>query len=163
MAGRSVLHETYQIERTYPVPPAAVFAAFVTEQARASWGDTDVPSVGADGGGEASGYDFRVGGREFFTDVSGETTFGYDARFCDIVPDSRIVYTYETYANGKRFAVSVATVELIASDGGTWLIWTEQGVWLDGYDGAEAGALRKAATDDMLDGLGLYLQRHPAG
>ena len=42
------------------VPPAAVFAAFVTEQARASWGDADMPSVGADGGGEASGY--RSGG-----------------------------------------------------------------------------------------------------
>ena len=106
---------------------------------------------------------FRVGGREFFTDVSGDATFGYDARFCDIVPDSRIVYTYETYADSKLFAVSVATVELIASDGGTRLIWTEQGVWLDGYYGAEAGALRKAATDDMLDGLGLCLRRHPAG
>jgi uncharacterized protein YndB with AHSA1/START domain len=165
MTERRALHETYRIERTYPVPPAAVFAAFATEQARTSWGDTDavLPPGGTGGDGETSGFDFRVGGREFFSDESEGTTFFYDATFCDIVPDARIVYTYEVHANGTRFSVSGTTVEFTSSGGGTRLVWTGQGVWLDGYDGAEAATLRKDETDKMPDGLALYLQRHPAG
>lgn len=41
MAGRSVIHETFRIERAYAAPPSTVFAAFSTEEARSSWGDTD--------------------------------------------------------------------------------------------------------------------------
>ena len=38
-------------------------------------------------------------------------------------------------------------------------IWTEQGVYLDGYNGAEAPQMRKGGTIDMLNGLAAYLQR----
>ena len=33
MTGRSVLHDTFSIERTYPVAQEKVFAAFASEEA----------------------------------------------------------------------------------------------------------------------------------
>jgi uncharacterized protein YndB with AHSA1/START domain len=160
VAGRSVIHETFRIERTYAAAPSAVFAAFSTEEARNSWGDTgDLEPPEDQGGGEASEFDFRVGGRELFTTTEEGTTYRYDGRYHDIVVGNRIVYSYEMYANGARISVSVATIEFTRTDGGTRLIWTEQGVYLDGYNGAEAPEMRKGGTIDMLNGLTAYLQR----
>jgi uncharacterized protein YndB with AHSA1/START domain len=70
MAGRSVIHGTFRIERTYAAAPSTVFAAFSTEEARTSWGDTgdlEPPEDDSDGDGEVSEFDFRVGGREVFS------------------------------------------------------------------------------------------------
>jgi uncharacterized protein YndB with AHSA1/START domain len=108
---------------------------------------------------QVSEFDFRVGGRELFTTREEGTTYRYDGRYHDIVADNRIVYSYEMYADGARISVSVATIEFAQSDCGTRLIWTEQGVYLDGYNGAEAPEMRKDATIDMLNGLAAYLQR----
>lgn len=163
MAGRSVIHETFRIERTYAAPPSAVFAAFSTEEARNSWGDTDdlepPEDQDDDSDSEVSEFDFRVGGRESFSTKDQGTTYRYDGRYYDIVTDSRIVYSYEICADGARISVSVATIEFAASGSGTQLTWTEQGVYLDGYSGAEAPEMRKGATIGMLDGLTAYLQR----
>jgi uncharacterized protein YndB with AHSA1/START domain len=162
MAGRSVIHETFRIERTYAAAPSMVFAAFSTKEARNSWGDSDdlEPSEDQDdvGDSEVSEFDFRVGGREFFSTKEQGTTYRYDGRYHDIVTDNRIVYSYEMYADGARISVSVATIEFTGSES-TQLIWTEQGVYLDGYNRAEAPEMRKAGTIDMLDGLTAYLQR----
>jgi uncharacterized protein YndB with AHSA1/START domain len=77
MAGRSVIHETFRIERTYAAAPSAVFAAFSTEEARSSWGDTgdlEPPENqdDDDSDSEVSEFDFRVGGRESFSTRSRE-------------------------------------------------------------------------------------------
>jgi uncharacterized protein YndB with AHSA1/START domain len=42
MTGRSVIHDTFSIERTYPATPSRVFAAFASEEARSAWGDTEM-------------------------------------------------------------------------------------------------------------------------
>jgi len=160
MAGRQVIHETFRIERTYAAAPSTVFAAFATEEARSSWGDPgylEPPEDDSDG--EVSEFDFRADGREVFSVKMEGTTYRYDARYYDIVPDNRIVYSYEMYADGTRISVSVATIEFADSGGGTQLIWTEQGVYLDGYNGAEAPQMRRDGTIDMLKGLTAYLQR----
>jgi uncharacterized protein YndB with AHSA1/START domain len=163
MAGRSVIHETSRIERTYAAAPSTVFAAFSTEEARNSWGDTDdlepPEDQDDDSNSEVSEFDFRVGGRESFSTKEQGTTYRYDGRYYDIVTDSRIVYSYEMYADDARISVSVATIEFAGSGSGTRLTWTEQGVYLDGYNGAEAPEMRKGGTIDMLNGLTAYLQR----
>jgi hypothetical protein len=66
------------------------------------------------------------------------------------------------YAGEIRISVSVATIEFAAGDAGTQLVWTEQAVYLDGYDGAEAPTMRESGTIDMLNGLTTYLQRRRA-
>jgi uncharacterized protein YndB with AHSA1/START domain len=78
------------------------------------------------------------------------------------VPDQRIVYCYEMYADDARISVSVATIEFAKSGDGTALTWTEQGAYLDGIDGAQAPSLREGGTTEMLDGLARYLTTQPA-
>lgn len=161
MTDRSVIHDTFSIERTYPAALSRVFAAFASAEAKDAWGDTGglEPAEGEAGIEE---FDFRPGGRERFGHTFQGTTYRYDALYYDIVPDQRIVYSYEMYADGARISVSVATIEFAKSDEGTALIWTEQGAYLDGIDGPQAPALRKEGTTEMLDGLTRYLADQPA-
>jgi uncharacterized protein YndB with AHSA1/START domain len=158
MTAHSVLHGTFVIERTYPIPVSRVFAAFTTKEAKDAWGDTgdlDAPEPGTDSGDSA--FDFRVGGHENFGFGYQGVSYRYDATYYDIVPEQRIIYSYEMYADGVRSSVSVATIEFVPVDGGTALEWTEQGAYLNGVDGAEAPHLRRGGTSEMLDGLAKYL------
>lgn len=158
MTERPVIHDTFVIERTYPAPVSRVFAAFTTREAKDAWGDTgdlDAPESGADSGD--SEFDFRVGGHERFSvDMQG-IAYRYDATYYDIVPERRIIYSYEMYADGVRSSVSLATIEFVPVAGGTALTWTEQGAYLNGVDGAEAPQMRRGGTSEMLDGLANYL------
>jgi uncharacterized protein YndB with AHSA1/START domain len=153
MTGRSVVHYTFTIERTYPVAPSRVFAAFASAEAKDIWGDTgDIESAP----GVDSELEFRVGGRERFGSVYQGTTYRYDALYYDIVPDQRIVYSYEMYAGDARISVSIATIEFAKAADGTTLTYTEQGVFLDGIDSPDA---RREGTTGMLDNLSSYLAR----
>jgi uncharacterized protein YndB with AHSA1/START domain len=156
MTERPVIHDTFAIERTYPASPSRVFAAFASKEAKDAWGDTgDLSEPGPDAGDTE--FDFRVGGHERFGIGYQGISYRYDACYYDIVPDQRIIYSYEMYANGARTSVSVATIEFAATAEGTALTWTEQGAYLDGFDGDEASELRRGGTAEMLDGLAKYL------
>jgi uncharacterized protein YndB with AHSA1/START domain len=153
----TVIHDTFTIERTYPTSAARVFAAFSSAEAKSVWGDTGglEPVEGEDGVEE---FDFRPGGRERFAVKIDGKVFRYDARYYDVVPDRRIVYAYEMYANNQRISVSVTTIEFAERTGATLLSFTEQGTYLDGFDGEEAPGLRRGGTEEMLDGLTKYLE-----
>jgi uncharacterized protein YndB with AHSA1/START domain len=156
MTERLVIHDTFAIERTYPAPASRVFAAFASKEAKDAWGDTgDLTEPGADAGGTE--FDFRIGGHEHFGFGYQGISYRYDARYYDIAPDQRIIYSYEMHADGARISVSVATIEFVQAADGTALTWTEQGAYLDGFDGAEAPQLRREGVSEMLDGLAKYL------
>ncbi len=160
MNERSVTPDTFTIERRYPATPARVFAAFADPEAKTRW--TDSPEASAVG--DADGYlefDFRVGGHERFGFAMPDgRTYDYDAVYYDIVPDQRIVYCYEMYADGARISVSVTSVEFAKVDAGTALTLTEQGVYLDGLDQPE---LRREGVTELLDNLTGYLAAQAAG
>jgi uncharacterized protein YndB with AHSA1/START domain len=154
MTERSATHDQFTIERSYPAAPSRVFAAFASSEAKNIWGDTgDIEP--ADGDAGLTDFDFRVGGRERFGYKYSGVTYRYDARYYDIVPDQRIVYSYEMYANDARISVSVATIEFAKSSDGTALTYTELGAYLDGI---EQPGLRKEGTTQMLDNLTRYLK-----
>ena len=153
MTERSVIHDTFCIERTYPASTSRVFAAFASKEAKDAWGDEE-PAGGAAASAE---FDFRPGGRERFGFMYQSRTYTYDALYYDIVPDQRIVYSYEMYADGARISVSVATIEFAKIGEGTALTWTEQGVYMDGIDGPQAPASREQGTAEMRDGLARHL------
>ncbi len=156
MTKRSVIHDTFVIERTYPASPSRVFAAFASREAKDAWGDTGDIAEAEPATGPVE-FDFRVGGHERFGNVYQGVSYTYDAFYYDIVPGQRLVYSYEMYADDVRISVSVATIEFAGTDDGTTLTWTEQGAYLDGFDGQDAPRLRQGGTSEMLDGLAKYL------
>ncbi|MFD0695442.1 SRPBCC family protein [Paenibacillus sp. GCM10027628] len=136
----SANHSTFVIERNYKHSTARVFAAWAGQAAKAVW----FP--------KADEFDFRVGGREYSRGgPPGGPVFTMDACYQEIVPDRRIVYSYTLDMDETRLSVSVTTVEFKPEDGGTRLVYTEQGVFLDGHDKPE---LREHGTKLLLDKLG---------
>jgi uncharacterized protein YndB with AHSA1/START domain len=158
MTQSSVIHDTFVVERTYPATTSRVFAAFTSAEAKGQWGDTGDLGPG-DVSPAESEFDFRAGGHERFGFAYEGRNYRYDAQYYDIVPEQRIIYSYEMYADGARTSVSVATIEFAKNGDGTTLTWTEQGTYLDGFDGDQASALRREGTSEMLDGLATYLSK----
>ncbi len=52
------------------------------------------------------------------------------------MPDERVVFSYQMSIDENRISVSVTTIELQPEGSRTRLTFTEQGVFLDGYDDA---------------------------
>jgi uncharacterized protein YndB with AHSA1/START domain len=153
MSERSVTHATFVVERTYEASPAQVFASWATPAAKARWFGPDEET------GEYE-LDFQVGGREINRGSGPDgDVYTFDARYQDIVPDERIVYTYDMHRDETRISVSLATVELRPEGAGTLLVFTEHGAFLDGQDTPD---LREQGTGSLLDALGADLQREPA-
>jgi len=150
MTEHSVSHTTFVIERSYPAHPAKVFGAWADGAAKEIW--MDDPDYKSDG----SKYelDFRVGGYERFSGITPDGgTYRYQGVIHDIVPDQRIVYSYEMYAGQGLGSVSLATVQIATEGSGTKLTYTEQGAFLDGIEKPE----ERQQLDWMFDNLGKYL------
>src|ERR1700679_398980 len=128
MTLSTAAHETFVVERTYNVPVARAFRAWADPALTARWFAGSADALGA-------GYelDFRVGGREANRGgPPGGPVYTYESEFRDIVPEQRIVYTNEMYADESGISVSVATVMFRSQDARTQLVFTEQVVFLDG-------------------------------
>ena len=150
MTQRSAQHDSFTIERRYPASPARVFASFAEKSRKTKWfGCVDGWVVGE------HSLDFRVGGREVWRGgPPGGTEHRNDTVYHDIAPNERIVWSYTMSVGDQRISVSLATVEIWPDGTGTQLTFTEQGVFLDDYDGA---ADRQRGTIDLLDNLGRSL------
>ena len=157
MEKQAVVHSTFAIERTYPVSPEQVFAAFADEDKKRTWF--------IDGGNhEIQHYalDFKTGGKEDSRirygpgiPVSGmecvnETVYHY------IVPNQRIVFSSSMTIGGRCISVALATVELLKTDKGTDLLFTHQAAFFEGADGP---AMREDGWRKLLSKLGESLQR----
>jgi uncharacterized protein YndB with AHSA1/START domain len=100
--------------------------------------------------------DFHVGGWERGRGpLPDGREYAFEALYRDIVPDQRIVYTYDMLVDGIRISVSVATAEFEPEGDGTRLVFTEQGAFLDGH---EIPARREHGMGSLLDSLGQWLQ-----
>ena len=157
MEERSVTHSTFVIERTYSSAPERVFAAFADPARKRRWfaGERNMTV-------EEHSLDFRVGGTEHaryrFPEGSRfpGAVMGNDTVYQDIVENRRIVVAYTMSMDGRRFSASLATFELVPADGGTNLIFTEQGAFFEGSDGAE---MREGGWRKLLEKLGEELAR----
>lgn len=148
---RSVVHATFHLQRAYDAPVARVWRALTDEGAKQKW------FAGPPGRWELleRHMDVRIGGSE---QVKGRWEGGvlstFDATYHDVIPEERLVYSYEMHLDHKKISVSLATLQLKAEAGKTTLMVTEQGAFLDGYE--DAGS-REQGTGHLLDALGKSL------
>jgi uncharacterized protein YndB with AHSA1/START domain len=148
---RSAVHDTFSFNRHYGAAPGRVYQAFSDSTAKGQWFTGPAESKQED-----VSFDFREGGKETVTTILEDgMRITFAATYTDIVPPERIVYTYEMAMNGQRISVSVVTIELHAgAGGGTDLILTEQGVYLDGLDSPQQ---RRQGTEVLLAELAGHL------
>lgn len=154
---QTVVHNTFVVEKSYPKPVEAVFAAFADATKKSRWyagGDGRLP--------ESYSQDFRVGGRELLqyrapegTPVAGMMLTN-EGEFQDIVPDERIVEAMTMMLDDKRISSSLVTIEFLATEAGTDLIFTHQGAFFEGSGGPQ---IREQGWRTLLDKLGKELAR----
>jgi uncharacterized protein YndB with AHSA1/START domain len=152
MSERNATHGTFTLERVYDAAPARVFRAWADPKIKARW-------FGGIEGWQMleRSIDFRIGGKERLSGRKGSGVVStFDAVYHDIVPDQRIIYCYDMHLDGRHISVSLATVTLEPEGAGTRLVFTEQDVFLDGYD--DAGS-REHGTRILLEQLGGELRR----
>jgi uncharacterized protein YndB with AHSA1/START domain len=149
--ARSVVHATFDLQRTYDAPVARVWRALTDEAAKAKW------FGGTPGKWELleRWMDVRVGGTERAKGRwEGGVVSTFDAIYHDVIENERLVYSYVMHLDEKKISASLATIQLKAAGGQTTLMVTEQGAFLDGYD--DAGS-REHGTGFLLDALGASL------
>lgn len=150
----SVTHNTFAIERSYPVAPDRAFAAFADPDKKRRWF--------AEGGGHQIAefaMDFRLGGNERYRSriASGPvqgcmlTNVG---TYLDIVPDRRIVIASRMALDDRHISASLVTFELLPVEKGTRLIFTHQAAFFEGADGPE---MRQGGWRQLLERLGAEL------
>src|SRR5215472_12051049 len=156
MSTVSAQHASFTIDRNFEASVARIYAAFSTQEGKARWF----------GGGPTweaieRRFDFRVGGREYahgrWRGERGDAETIFDCLYHDIVPEQRIVYSYDLHYNHRKLSVSLATIEFSAAGARTQMKLTEQGVFLDGYD--DAGS-RERGTRELMDRLAASLGNH---
>ena len=153
--GRTVVHHTFVIERDYPAALSRVFEAFADPVIKRRW----LAEVGLEI--EELEADLRVGGKERsrFRFQGGDPAVS-ETTYRDIVPDQRIVLDYSMSVADRPISVSLTTVELYPAGGGTHLIYTEQGAYLDG---ADQPADREKGCRDLLEKLAQELAGQTSG
>lgn len=155
MAEPSIEHASFTIERRYEAPRAEVFAAWADPAAKARWfSGPDEWDV------DPHELDFRIGGRELSRGgPKGGAVHTYNAIYWDIVPDERIVYTYEMLMDDTRVSVSLVTVALTSNRDATVLTLSEYGAF---FDGLVDPVLREQGTGSLLEALARELQAESA-
>lgn len=128
-----VTHDTFTIERTVDASPDRVFEALANPEIKAKWfaGPPSWKLI-------ERKADFRVGGHERVSGVhEGGITSVFDADYCDIVPNERVVYVYEMTVGGRKISTSLATFELVRAGSKTKILLTEQGAYYEDPDMAK--------------------------
>jgi uncharacterized protein YndB with AHSA1/START domain len=155
MTPSTAVHDTFVIERTYDHPVELVFRAWTDPMLKARWFAGSVEALDAE-----YRLDFRVGGLEVNKGgPPGGAVYTYEAQFRDVVPEERIVYTYEMFADEDRISVSLTTVQFFNQGSTTHVTLTEQGVFLDGLDNANQ---REEGTRMQLESLADCLKDSPS-
>jgi uncharacterized protein YndB with AHSA1/START domain len=150
-------HGTFFIERRYEAAPHRVFAAWSDPAAKRTWfvegKGWEIRSYEIDfreGGREASNFRFLDGVKVF----GEETTFSNETIYDEIIPNERLIFTYSMSRNGKRFSVSLATVEFKPDGDGTRLMFTEHAAFFEGADGLQ---MREQGWQELLGRLDAFL------
>ena len=148
----ALTHATFCLERVYDAAPARVFHAFTDRDARMRWFfKTDEWTLHEHSGGELG-----VGKTESsrFSPPGADVIITNDSIYLDVAPNDRLIFAYAMTLGGAPLSSSLSTVEFRPEGRGTRLVFTEQGVYLDGN---VAG--REHGTREMLETLAIEVAR----
>jgi len=155
MSPQPVIHNTFVLERSYPVSIERVFNAFADPAIRRRWfAPGDHHDV------EAFEQDFRPWGLDRVVYRMKETSpipgavITNNGVYLDVVPNRRIVAAHTMKMGDHCFSASLTTVELIETAEGTSLLFTHQGAFFEGADGPK---MREAGWNALFDNLGREL------
>jgi uncharacterized protein YndB with AHSA1/START domain len=154
VTDRSITHGSFTLERRWKTTPARIYKALSDEAAKQKW--FGPPETW---GRDEHHMDFRVGGIE--TSVGGPiggAVHSFRAIYQDIVPNERIIYSYDMHLDDVRISVSLTSFEIKPDGDHTILVMTEHGAFLDGFAG-DGNEIRREGTAILLDNLGRYLER----
>ncbi|GAA0260755.1 SRPBCC domain-containing protein [Cryptosporangium japonicum] len=141
MTDHSVITSTFTLERDYPVPPTAAFAAWADPAIKREW---FAPTA------DHYELDFRTGGRE----LNRSEALTFTSTYHDIVPGERIVYGSVLARNDRPVTASLTTVQFVSHGKHTRLLLIEQDSFLDGH---EDPMWREQGTASWLDALAAAL------
>ena len=157
MEQAKVVHSTCVVERSFPKPPEAVFAAFADPAKARRWY--------AEGEGhelQEFTSDFRVGGTQMLryklgpkTPVAGMTIVN-QARFQEIQPNRRIVKATTMDLEDQRILATLVTVELTPNGSGTDLVLTLQGAY---FSSGLPPAMIEAGWRGLLESLAREVEK----
>jgi uncharacterized protein YndB with AHSA1/START domain len=151
MSDASVVHNTFTIEREYPVPPERVFAALADPAKKRRWfadGDHQVL--------DDFELDFRVGGLERLQYHFREGTpfagvvIAHDGTILDLVADQRLVSSQSMRFAGQCISAALVTYVLQPTMRGTTLVFTHQAAFFAGADGPQ---IREAGWRSLFERL----------
>lgn len=148
-----VIHSTCVVERSFPKPPSAVFAALSEPDKVRKWY------------GEGENHDliefalrFAIGGTQRLTyrfkeghPLQGMVLIN-DGIFQDIIPNQRIVSASAMTLGDKRISASLVTFELLPTGKGTDLVCTHQGAFFEG-SGPNPAKMREDGWNVLMDRL----------
>jgi uncharacterized protein YndB with AHSA1/START domain len=140
-------HATIVLERHFDAPPTRVYAEFADPVVRSKWSASP---------GDELIYDesaFKAGGRDIFRcGPKGDLRFRGETTYHFIAPDSCVISSESLQSGGQHLAVSLTTMELHESDGGTNMKVTAQIVsfvgedLIKGFESGNRGALEGLAS-----------------
>ena len=154
--SESPVHDTFEIVKTYPYEPAAVFRAFSDRDTKARW-YAESPS------NEQLEYtlDFRVDGTEKLrarmlpgTPIAG-VELCWTGRYVEIADKERIVFFQTLDMGDKRISGAVVTMDFASEGDGTRLTLTHQAVYFEGADGPD---MRKYGWQSLLESAEAVLE-----
>jgi uncharacterized protein YndB with AHSA1/START domain len=147
------VHNSFTLERRYPVPPAKVFRALSDPARKRRW-------FAEHTGFTIDSYtlDFREGGfeRTRFR-PSGGPPMTNDCVYLEIVREERVVFAYAMTIDGKPLSSSLGVMELVPEPGATLLRYTEHTAYTDGTDGS---ASRREGTEELFERLAHEIATH---
>jgi uncharacterized protein YndB with AHSA1/START domain len=145
MSNSTIQFGEFTVERLFDAPVSRVYSMFADQQAKELWFKSPSSDI-------KHTMDFSVGGEEY---NSGTFPDGmkhiFKAYYYDIVPEERIVYTYEMFMDLDRISVSLATIEFFKEGDKTRLVLHESGAFLDGIDSPEVRAQGSSWLMDAIE------------
>jgi uncharacterized protein YndB with AHSA1/START domain len=150
-----VVHDTFVLQRPYPVAPATLFEALSDPAKKRRW------FARSDGPGAAYSLDFRIGGAEHNAAPMGADTpfpgviLSSAGHIEDIVPGERVVLTQTMSLGERRISSALVTFEIAADRDGSVLTLTHQAAF---YEGADGPQMRRGGWETLLQLLAQALE-----